>query len=519
LSKERENAHVLVNNTIWLFAGKIMSQIISFVVTVLVLRELTVEVFGFYNILTGVVTVIGIFAVDPLLDIFYRYLPELDQLKDFKGLRRLMVLGGGISVSLLLLSLVWLLYFGTSAIDFFNVSQIVSISSAFAVFTVLFSIERILKAALSSLLFHKYLSIFDTLRMLVRSSFLFFILGDLDITLLLVVESISLALFNILATFYLIRKLINKISDTHSLNETFKMRRVVRYGLLSALNGLGTGIVSRTSDYFIISAVSNTYQVGLYSFSFQIYNLIFKVLPLQEFYSVLRPMYFRYFSVKKGSKDISDIYNLIIKIMLPVYTFPVLYFLVFGQSVIELIYDPKYIESYYVTVVVLLSMFTSVLFYPLSLVIMEQEKMEISLYSKITVVFSIVGGIFAMKSFGIIGVAVVTLLGGLSKDLIMFILIKRFVTINFRFKELFKFTIISATTALLFLFFSPTIKNMFVLILVSSFFAIIWGILLIRFTTFNQFEVTVLKKLIETKKTFEKLFQIALYIKQVKFIL
>ena len=71
--------------------------------------------------------------------------------------------------------------------------------------------------------------------------------------------------------------------------------------------------------------------------------------------SVIRPMFIKKFAAGYQNDEFQRIYNFLIKFLLPIYVTPALYFLVFGENVIQYVFDPKYSDAYFVTAVLLFS--------------------------------------------------------------------------------------------------------------------------------------------------------------------
>ncbi len=81
-------AKTLIHNTKWIYISKIVTQILGLVATVLVIRKLSVDIFGTYNILLNSFIVFQIFAVSSVSNIFNRYIPELIANKEYRKFRK-----------------------------------------------------------------------------------------------------------------------------------------------------------------------------------------------------------------------------------------------------------------------------------------------------------------------------------------------------------------------------------------------------------------------------------------------
>ena len=241
--------------------------------------------------------------------------------------------------------------------------------------------------------------------------------------------------------------------------------------MLSFVNELGVGVVGKTSDYFIVAALSNPYNVGLYAFAHKIYEMIIKLLPFRDFQTVVRPLFFQKYVNDYKVDEFRNTFVFMIKVLIPLYVIPVVYFF-FGKQIISIIFDSKYVDAYWVTVIILSSNLFTAFFFPLSLFAQLKERMDVLLYSKITVVFSLVAGIYGMKYFGILGVATASLVGDFLKNSIILFFLRKYQEIKYNFNNYSNYIIILLTLTPFFLltFFD---LNVLLLIILSHLFLVL----------------------------------------------
>jgi O-antigen/teichoic acid export membrane protein len=185
---------------------------------------------------------------------------------------------------------------------------------------------------------------------------------------------------------------------------------------------------------------------------------------------------------------------------LPAFLLPTVYFIIFGQQIINLVFDPKYIDAYWAANLILLSNISLAVFMPLNLVLHLKERMDIALLSKIVAVFSIVAGIFAMKQFGIVGVAAATLIGDFMREMFVFLILRRTVDIKYRLREYMNYLFIFVLSSIPFLFLREVITSLEVLILVSALYGVAVLLLIILFHPFNAEDQVLLNKLSESTR-------------------
>jgi len=165
-----------------------------------------------------------------------------------------------------------------------------------------------------------------------------------------------------------------------------------------------------------------------------------------------------------------------------------------------MVFDPKYLDAYWATNLILLSNISLAVFMPLNLVLHLKERMDIALLSKIVAVFSIVAGIFAMKRFGIVGVAAATLIGDFLREMFVFLVLRRTVDIKYRLREYVNYLLIFVLSSIPFLFLREMISSLQVLILVTVVYGVVVLLLIILFHPFNAEDQVLLNKLSESTR-------------------
>jgi O-antigen/teichoic acid export membrane protein len=501
VAEETSRAKILVKNTAWIYVGKLFTQLFGVIAIILVIRKLSVDVFGTYSFLIKILLIYFVFALSPVMNLFNRYIPELLQLKDFRRVKKLIRVGISLAGSCAIIISFLIFFLSDTFSNLFNIENLRLYYNALMFFIITTFFKNLFNTILTSALLHRYAAILMTFSSLVRSVMLVSLLKIIDVNLLLIIEGTASAAFFIPGLILLVRFFR---SHAHQQTKTEKndniRKRVIKFGMYSAFNELGYGLVGRESDFYIISAFSSPYFVGLYAFGTSIYEMIFKILPVREFMTVLRPVFFQKFTDNYSREEFIHIYNFIVKLILPAFLLPTVYFIIFGQQIINLVFDPKYIDAYWAANLILLSNISLAVFMPLNLVLHLKERMDIALLSKIVAVFSIVAGIFAMKQFGIVGVAAATLIGDFMREMFVFLILRRTVDIKYRLREYMNYLFIFVLSSIPFLFLREVITSLEVLILVSALYGVAVLLLIILFHPFNAEDQVLLNKLSESTR-------------------
>ncbi len=504
--EESSKVNTLVKNTGWIYINKVVFAILQFVVTILVIRKLEVEIYGTFNFLIGSFFIFQIFAASQVTAVFDRYIPELIKNKDFLRYRRLLVLGALLALVSLTILLVALQFFHEPFGKAFNIVNFSDYLLPFTIYIFARFSKFVTEALIKALLLHKQFSIINMVVMALRSFAYIYFLPVLSVDIMLVIESAVAVLMSVLAIIVTI-KFNSKLRYDPLLvtGETIHRKRVIKFSFYSLFNEFGANVVGESSDIFIIAYFGNPFLLGLYTFGFKIYHLLFQILPLKDFYSILRPLFFQKFTSEHTKEEFIQMFNFIIKFMLPLLAVPAIYFYVYGQSIISFVYDPKYLDAYLVTCIILTNYIFTALFFPVGLTIQLKERMDIALLGKIVAVFSLIAGALGMKYFGIEGVALATILGSLMKNIIMIYFMRGKAHMHYRLLEYKNYVLIFAFLYFVFSFTQPLVSNLWLLLCFSALFMITAGLLVIMFHPYNSDDLQILSRVGSNSKIGKKL--------------
>ncbi|WP_066633193.1 lipopolysaccharide biosynthesis protein [Labilibacter marinus] len=497
----------LINNTLWVYAGKIITQVIGLVATILVIRKLPVETYGAYTFLFGLFFVYQLFITSPIKNVILRYVPELVVARSYVIVRKLVLYSHFFAIAFIGLFSFLLYIFQEDFASFFNFPDFKIYFAAFIVFVFCYALKVMSETIIASFLKHPISAKANVVVVVVRSSLYLYFLSDISVDLLLYVEALVSVLFFVIVLRAMIAELVKKDAEVQEQGTELGLikNRVLRFYSLSFFSELGYGIIGKTSDQYIIAAISSPFYVGLYGFALKIYEMFYKVLPFREFESVLKPVFFKRFSKTTDDREINAFYNFSIKVLLPLFIFPVLYFFIFGKGIIIHVFEAKYLPAYWVACVSLFGLIFQGLFYPLNLVIQLKERVEINLYSRIVVIFSIAAGVYAMQYWGIVGVAAATVTGELLKNLLMLFMIRKYQIIKYDKVLLIRYGFISILMLIVFVPFMVNLESVLGLLLGSMIFSFLWLLLLINFHPLNDLEVTKLKEVLAGNKRIKKI--------------
>jgi len=489
------SAKILLENTKWVYIAKIISQLISLAAIILVIRKLTVDIFGTYSLITQSFVVFQIIALGAIDQVFLRYIPELIANKEYRKFILFVTRGLGLTLISFAIFFSILYVFKESFAIFFNISDFHYYIFPFFLYSFTFAIKSLVTVTLHSLLLHKKYAYISILNASVRLVLYLIYHESLTVSLLLYVEVFTASLFILQGTFIYFKHIKTINFNQMSIGKTpVTSKRIIRYGLFSAGNVLGQGIVGRTSDYFIVAALSNPLQVGLYAFAVRVYSMIYQILPEKQFYSVLRPLFFHKFTQRYDVPEFQKILAFMIKGIMPIYLLPLIFFFIFGKNLINLVFDPRYIDAYWIIIILFIHKPLVPFYNTIAFTLQLKERVDIEMYSKIFIIFSIAAGIYGMKTYGLIGIALASTLGLFLQNIFVWVYMRKYPEIRFWFRDYVNYIIIMIFL-LPFMFLYYIEFGMVQFILWSAGFIIYFGVIFLIFHPFSSFDIIQLQKM------------------------
>lgn len=501
------NKKLLINNTLWVYAGKLITQLLGLLATILVIRKLPVDIYGTYLFIFGLFFVYQLFITSPLKNVLLRYVPELIEKRNYAYVRKMLFTSIILSYILIIIFSVSLYYTQNFISGFFNIQHFDLYLNAFLVFVFCYALKVLAESVISSFLKHKISAQANVVVVVFRGISYLVLLNYIHVNILLYIESIGSLIYVFIAgngIFKVFNEWKLHLPENCGIEQVQK--RVRRFYLLSFFSELGYGIIGRTSDHYIIAAMSSSFYVGLYGFALKIFEMFYKVLPFREFESVLKPVFFKRFSKTSSSAELNEFYTFTLKVLLPLFMLPFLYFLLFGKGIIIHVFEAKYLPAFGVTCITLFGILVNGFFYPLNFVIQLKERIEINLYSRVVVVFSIIAGVYFMKRYGIVGVATATMLGELLKNLFMLFIFRRYIVIRYSKKMMIRY----GALILIMLTFMWPFNNYFLsisgLIWGSILFAILFVVSLFNIHPLTESELDKLESVIVSSNKLKKVY-------------
>jgi O-antigen/teichoic acid export membrane protein len=423
-------------NSLYVLSGKLLTPIVTFIMTGFIVRHISVQEYGVYNTLFAVLGYIGLFSSLGLLNIYQRFIPEFHYRNETHHIRKLVWLGSLLRMVLSLFFIAMILLFSKHSGKLF---QIEGYFDYFEIFSlgVLFSLESdLLGLALTSLFLHKYFVAAQVLYTWIRAVLLFLVLrhgGTLEN--LLYCEIAGYGVLVVLQGYYYIRHFDQKIEGRPK--TPFPWKRISRYGGFSYFNEMGEQVLDVSTDYLIISSFLGSVPVAIYAFANQIMRLLSRWMPHVLIIDVITPTFFTRYTHTQNKNELAAMFRLFVK-FIAFFFFPLVAGVwVLGKPLIAYCFDPKYMNSFEVMTIVAVFTAINAFAVPLGLLVQSVEKVEIHFISKIFSIYNLIGDLVVVKPFGIVGVALVTGSAILFKNMLTYAYIRRTVRIGIPVRSLF----------------------------------------------------------------------------------
>ena len=420
----RNSRYVVIERTV--------GATLSFLTTIFIIRSLSVEAFGIYNVLLSIMLYVGLLSSLGLPTLFQRFIPEFFHKNETGKLNALIRKGLLLRLLAGVFLIAVLLAFSEPLGRLFRIGEVLEYLGIFAL-AILFYLETQLQGMfLISVFRHKWYAIAQVGYVVLRAFVLFLLLRlGFGLKGLLVGETLAYAFLFVVQHVYYRRFLA-----AHPSNSDTKLpfKRLLRFGGYTFFNEAGAQVLSASTDVFVITAFLGPAAVGAYAFATRVMLLASHVLPQFVFMNVIRPAFFTTHARDDDPSRINARFNLLVKII-AFFSVPLVFAIfVLGEKMILCVFDPKYLSSLKVLWVV--AAFTVFNFFsePIGLVLQSAERVEILFYSKIFAVYNLATSLLWVKPYGIMGVAVSTGSAILFKNIFCYLFARKCVPLRLDFR-------------------------------------------------------------------------------------
>ena len=400
-----------------------IAQLLSLIVTVLLVRLLTEIEFGVYNTLIFSLSLIGAifsFGIDNTLQ---RYIPKYATNGEFSLVKRIV----NIAFIVRLVSLTILCFIGYQfrfdIASLFNLSPYVALTAPFVFIVILFFQSRLLVNVLNACLLQS-ISLSAQMILVVVKVFLYLVMGEyeIDLKLILLADVIAYSLMILVLIIGYSRTIIPMTGDRVSFRKK-ESRDILKYSAYYNLNDIGVISLGRDISIFFIASMISLELAGAYAFANRLSQSIMQISPVRYFIDVIRPLFFT-IDYNKEPKKLELYFSLLIKLNY-FFELPIICALyVFFPYIVEYIFDGKFIEYRFLVIAVFFLFISSSLGIYIGLVAQLKERANIIFFSKLFSILNIIGNLVLIPIIGVFGAIVSTFITTLLKDLFVFYFVR-----------------------------------------------------------------------------------------------
>jgi O-antigen/teichoic acid export membrane protein len=424
-------------------------------------RNLSVELFGQYNIILSTLVFYVLLLNLGIPSIILRYLPEYTVKGDFDNAKRIMKSGLfitlGLGIVLIFVSFLITKYY-RDLIYRFSLTQFLFIAAFLGLLRVQI---RILKAVFSSVFQKGFQNLFENASMALKLSLIIFTLAK-GYGLMGVFISIGIAdLFLVIA--YLMR-IFGYFKNKQTTVGEISKKRFLRFGLKEYFAKLLSFFWEGRIDAYFIIFYLGAYATGIFYFVINTATMLIQYMPGTVMQPVAQALFARQYTKSKSPKELNYLFQLSNKVNV-FFIFPAFLGLsVLIDKIIPYVFGVKYVESSNLFPIILFFMIFYLLLFPLRSIITALEKSEITLLCNLVILYKIPALILLTKKFGLYGTAFALGTSIIIYFFITLFLTKKLIKIQYPWLAFGKILFNSIIVALFFYFTRSYIHNTFSLI-------------------------------------------------------
>ncbi len=425
-----------IEGSLYNYLGKFGSSLFKSLILVYVIKKLSVESFGIYNLLINILSVGLIFSSFGLPQTIERFIPEFRAKNESNKIRNLF------SVSLFIrlgLGIVFVLVLNIFRYELSSVldasDELIKLIPFFSL-VILVNIENQLlgDSFLLANFLHKYWNTVRTSYFAIKFILFFLVLnkglGLYWIVLAWAFSEITLFIFYLFKTTPWI--------SFGAINFQIFNKRILRFMSISFLIVIGNITRQITVDNFLISHYLGIKQVGLYSFIFGIPLILLELSPAKILKNLFLPIFIRRYTQTKNKGMLERMFTFYNKVIffltLPMF----LGVAILSKPIIQIVFDSSYLEINHLFRIALIFIFIRAFIYPFEVVLRTIEKINIMLLATLFTVYNIFLGMILIPRLGMTGALMASGSTGIFILLFYKIRVSRFLRIEYQFGAFLK---------------------------------------------------------------------------------
>jgi O-antigen/teichoic acid export membrane protein len=387
-------------------AYRVISQVTTVLGYIVLVRAMSKQDFGVYNLLYSFIPLVGTVASLGLEQTLRRFQPEYLRQGKRSAAAWLVSRVARARLATNVTILIGLLVAWNSIAPRFGLGPYRVQFEVFAVVALLHFQSQILQLSMASYMLHRY-SVGSVAMLSFSKLVLYFGLaaaGALSLRTAIFADAVGYAVIYLFLRIVYYRQCLADQSPESYRPPPEERKRLFRYGLFNNFNDAGTLFLDSRMDNFFIVGFMNAISVGIYSFYTRLNEMATNVLPVRLFDNIIQPMFF---AVKPAEADtrlpqyFTFLLNMNLLVQWPILAFSVVY----HAEIVHVAFGGKFIEYSWLLPVILgfstLNSFAT----PVALVAQYEEKPGIQLLSKIFAGYNVLAMLLLIPHMGLYGAA------------------------------------------------------------------------------------------------------------------
>ena len=392
----------ILKSAIYDYLGSFTNAILLFLILIYLLRNLSVEQFGQYNVILSTIIFFVLFLNFGIPTLILRFLPEYIVKGNFKIAKKfisnglLLVLGAGVFTVVISY---FIDKFHNDLLNKFALAQFLFIAAIIGFLRVQI---RILKAVFSSFFQKGFQNLFEVFSSFLKLCLIIFALR-MGYGLIGVFTSIGIAEL-ILIVAYII-KVSGYFKDKENRGYEISKKRLFKFGFKEYIAKLLSFFWDSRIDAYVITFFLGTYATGVFYFVISIVMMLVQYMPGTIMVPIAHALYARQYAKSNNKKELNYLFQLNNKAK-TFFIFPAfLGFIILVDKIVPFIFGSKYEESLVLFPIILFFMVFYLLAIPVRSIINALEKNEITIISGLVILYKIPALILLTKKFGLYGAA------------------------------------------------------------------------------------------------------------------
>jgi O-antigen/teichoic acid export membrane protein len=458
---DENKGKIVILSSLFNYTGHVFYCFFSFLTLVYLIRVLTVESFGLYNILVSTVIFLAIIINFGFPSAISRYIPEyIAKGIHAKAKKRVIQ---GMAYSLAGGAIAGVILSATSGYlaRLLDQPDLPLFLPLLAILATLRIEAQILESVLDSLYLQGYKNLANSLIAVLR--LILFVLamlygyGVLGLV-------ISLGMSDLMLCLLYLKRLypsIFKADPTMRDDAEHEAHRLFQFRLKEYFNLLISSLRDFRVDVYLITIFLGLFDAGLFSIAANIANFLFISSPSNMALSAVKPMFVEVYLKPGGALKLNDLFQQYNSLII-FFTVPM--FIGFGllfDKIVEFLLAPQYLPSLQTLWVLLGFMIFKCLTNPVRSVLIALEKMEIVLYSNgVTITYKLLMSILLIPIFGILGAALAYGSSIMIEFFVLLFLTRRYIHLHYTWIPIQKVIVNSLVMAVIVFFLKSWVSSL-----------------------------------------------------------